>query len=315
MRVSVVIPAYNSAQYISRALESVSAQSFRDLEAIVVDDGSTDDTAAVAEAWTKCSVRVIRKSNGGPSAARNAGISAAQGDYVALLDADDAWESSFIETCWRNLEKNPDCGVWTTNVFWGTVNNFYVKYKPGEIVVDGDGKLTDFLGTRLMHRCFPQISAMMFRREVAAKYGGFDERILCGEEEELMLRWLQHCKIGYSPEPLGYYFDTPGSYIKNFQRAARSNVVFWSIVIEKDAVFSKMFPSYRKYRDNRLFRTVCKCIAGGLDDEAKQAGRIWVSSPASIYWWVGRTLAAQPKPILDLVRVGARWMRMGPNQA
>src|SRR5579872_1526645 len=96
IRVSVVIPAYNAAGFIGRALESVRAQSVAPIETIVVDDGSTDGTAEVVErGWP--SVRVLRQANAGPGAARNHGVREAAGDWIGLLDADDAWLPEKLE--------------------------------------------------------------------------------------------------------------------------------------------------------------------------------------------------------------------------
>lgn len=94
--VSAVIPAYNSARYVGRAIRSVLQQSYPNLECIVVDDGSTDDTSAVIASFGR-SVRHIRQANAGASAARNAGIRAAAGRYIAFLDSDDYWLSTKIE--------------------------------------------------------------------------------------------------------------------------------------------------------------------------------------------------------------------------
>lgn len=96
--VSVIIPAFNAQAFLRATLESVLAQTYRDLEIIVVDDGSTDDTAALASAFANddARIRVITKVNGGVSSARNAGIAAARGDYFAFLDADDLWHPEKI---------------------------------------------------------------------------------------------------------------------------------------------------------------------------------------------------------------------------
>jgi glycosyltransferase involved in cell wall biosynthesis len=96
MKISVIIPAYNAAAFIGTALNSLLQQSHRDWEALVIDDASTDDTRAVALRWasTDQRIRVLGMArNGGPAAARNAGFDAAQGDWIAVLDADDAWEA------------------------------------------------------------------------------------------------------------------------------------------------------------------------------------------------------------------------------
>ena len=97
--VSVVVPAYNAAWSLDETLASVCAQTYRDIEVLVVDDGSTDATADVAAAWSQrdCRVRLIRKPNGGVASARNRGLREARGVYVAPIDADDLWAPDNVE--------------------------------------------------------------------------------------------------------------------------------------------------------------------------------------------------------------------------
>ncbi|HMM53351.1 MAG TPA: glycosyltransferase family A protein, partial [Burkholderiaceae bacterium] len=95
--VSVIIPAYNTAGYIERCLQSVTEQTLRDIEIIVVDDGSTDDTAARVEAHADPRLTLSRKPNGGPSSAKNLGLDRARGEFVLLLDSDDWIEASYLE--------------------------------------------------------------------------------------------------------------------------------------------------------------------------------------------------------------------------
>ena len=104
-RVSVVIPSYNRLYLLPEALDSVRAQAFEDLEILVVDDGSTDGTA---DADLGGDVRVIRKENGGPSAARNLGVREARADLVAFLDSDDRWRDGKLSTQVKLLEEAPD---------------------------------------------------------------------------------------------------------------------------------------------------------------------------------------------------------------
>ena len=97
--VSVVMPAWNAEATIVEALRSVAAQTYRDLEIIIVDDGSTDATAALAKEFCASDprARTVRRSNGGPAAARNLGIAEARGEWIALIDADDVWHPTKIE--------------------------------------------------------------------------------------------------------------------------------------------------------------------------------------------------------------------------
>ena len=101
VKVSVIMPAYNRETYIRESIDSVLAQSFTDFELIVVDDGSTDATAAIVESYTDRRIRLIRQSNGGVSVARNTGLEAARGRFITFLDSDDLYYPDFLNTLFR----------------------------------------------------------------------------------------------------------------------------------------------------------------------------------------------------------------------
>ena len=109
--VSVIIPLYNKAPYILRALDSVAAQTFKDFEVIVVDDGSTDGGGGIVERYPDQRFRLVRQANAGPGAARNRGIREAQAPLVAFLDADDRWLPAYLETNVRILEEHPEAAA------------------------------------------------------------------------------------------------------------------------------------------------------------------------------------------------------------
>lgn len=108
--VSVIIPTYNSAQYVIAAVESVLAQTWRDFEILVIDDGSTDDTEEVMRHY-QMQVRYIRQQNGGVAVARNRGIAESRGKYIAFLDADDTWLPHKLETQINHLRRQSACRV------------------------------------------------------------------------------------------------------------------------------------------------------------------------------------------------------------
>ena len=113
--VSVIIPTYNRADTIGKAVSSVLAQTYREIEIIIIDDGSTDDTPAVLAGFG-ARIRVLRQSNAGPSAARNGGAAEARGEYLAFLDSDDEWLPEKIERQVRLMEcGNPDVCCCVTN--------------------------------------------------------------------------------------------------------------------------------------------------------------------------------------------------------
>src|SRR5437763_447547 len=108
--VSVIIPAYNFARYVPEAIDSVLAQTYAPFEVIVVDDGSTDDTPKVLAAYGN-RIRAIRQVNQGVAAARNTGLAAAGGEYVAFIDSDDTWEPRKLQLQMDRFDADPDLGL------------------------------------------------------------------------------------------------------------------------------------------------------------------------------------------------------------
>ena len=106
VKVSVIMPAYNSEVYIRESIDSVLAQTFADFELIVVDDGSTDTTTAIAESYSDSRIRLIRQPNRGVSVARNTGLEASQGQFITFLDSDDLYYPDFLKTLHRLIQSN-----------------------------------------------------------------------------------------------------------------------------------------------------------------------------------------------------------------
>lgn len=104
--ISVIVPVYNAEKYLDRCVESIVAQTYKNLEIILVDDGSTDNSPAICDAWAKkdSRIRVIHKKNGGVSSARNAGLDACTGDYIGFADADDWMEPDMYEVLIGNAK-------------------------------------------------------------------------------------------------------------------------------------------------------------------------------------------------------------------
>lgn len=114
MEFTVVIPLYNKERHISRAIASVLNQTHRDLELIVVDDGSTDRGVSKVEMIKDPRIRIIKQENSGVSAARNRGITEASSEFIAFLDADDAWKPNFLEVIQSLIEDYPEAGAYGT---------------------------------------------------------------------------------------------------------------------------------------------------------------------------------------------------------
>ncbi len=192
--ISVVIPTYNRAQLLRRALESVLAQSQPALEIIVIDDGSNDETEAmIAQHYP--AVRYLQQTNRGVSAARNYGIQQAQGEWIALLDADDEWLPGKLETQWQLIEQRPHLPLVHSNEIWirngRRVNQMNKHAKAG-----------GWIFQRCLPLCAISPSAALIHRSLFDEIGLFDEHLPACEDYDLWLRICSRYPVRYSETPL-----------------------------------------------------------------------------------------------------------------
>ena len=188
-KVSVVIPVYNGARTIGRALESVFAQTFRDFEIIVVNDGSTDDTASVLAGYGD-RIQVVSQSNRGVSAARNAGLRVSVGEYLVFLDDDDEWMPEMLARCTAVLDEDPDCVLVYTGVLKVDLTGMPT---PDQEPLTG-GVESPTIAQALARPWTIVPSQFLVRRSVLERTNGFDER-LGGPEDIYFL--LQAREQGY----------------------------------------------------------------------------------------------------------------------
>jgi len=169
--VSVVIPTYNDPHFLVYAIRSVQAQTYRDFEIIVVDDGSTGETKAVVSEFGG-DLRYIRQENLGAAAARNTGILAARGKYVAFLDSDDLWLPTYLESMFSMVSQYPDAGV-----IYSCAR--YIDENGRELpqLVSLQKVTPDATRATLLRANFLIPSAIMVRRDVVLTAGLFDERL------------------------------------------------------------------------------------------------------------------------------------------
>jgi glycosyltransferase involved in cell wall biosynthesis len=210
MRVSVVIPTYNAGPLVVEAVESVLAQIRPADEVVVVDDGSTDDTAERLGRFGP-PVRVVRKENGGVSTARNRGVAEATGDVVAFLDADDVWHPRKLELQLAALAARPDLGMLGTGQ--------YVWPGPVPKVEAGSPQPVDVRFADLVVRNQFTASTVVVRAGVLREVGGFDTDQCGTEDHDLWLRVARRAGGAILPVRLvGYRDATPGSLSKNAER-------------------------------------------------------------------------------------------------
>lgn len=182
---SIVIPAYNSSQYIVDALKSAFAQTVNDYEIIVVNDGSPD-TADLEKALApyRDTITYIKRENGGPGAARNTGIVAAKGKYIAFLDSDDQWLPTHLEQMLEVLRDDP-----SLDLIYGDAVNFGDMGEQGATTMDhnpSEGLAT--FENLVLCKCTVISSTVVARRQPLLDVGLFDESFVQGEDFDLWVR-------------------------------------------------------------------------------------------------------------------------------
>jgi glycosyltransferase involved in cell wall biosynthesis len=206
--VQVVMPAYNAAEYIGDAIESVLAQTFTDWELVVVDDGSTDATPEVVSRYADERIRLLRIEHSGLPAARNRGLAESRSPFVAFLDADDLWREDKLERQLAVMEAQPDAGLVHTGL--ETLEGGERRPRPAPPTLFGPEP--QFV--RLAVENFIAVPSVLLRRTLLDLHGGFDEDPQLVEDFELWLRLAPHTTFAYIDEPLLVYRLTENSLSK-----------------------------------------------------------------------------------------------------
>lgn len=289
MKVSVIIPTYNSGPLVVEAVESVLAQTYPPAEIIVVDDGSTDDTG---ERLAPLAGRIVyhRQANARVAAARNAGIALSRGDAVALLDADDVWHPRKLERQIEVLAQRPDVGIVATLAF------AWPGPMPADHPLDHDRPrpLLDEIDFARLVVFNPLItSSVVVRREVLAAAGHFDTALFGPEDYDLWIRCTRLAKTAILRQPLVGYRDTAGSVGKQAETMQRGLA---RIHAKLDA--AGQWPS-------RRLRQKCKAHADYTSGYLYLAG----NRPAEAVRLVARSLWSWPLP-MSPTEVRYRWGRV-----
>lgn len=221
--VSVIIPTYNCARYISEAIGSALSQTYRDFEIIVVDDGSTDNTAEVLDVY-KGQIRLLHQQNKGVSAARNKGIREARGHYVAFLDADDLWLPDKLGLQVQIMEANPDTAMVFTDgerLVKAFPTDYSLKPLPQHSISDNkegfwhkitqvkidDGSIFkgNYYKDMLLGNLVFFTSSILVRKEILQKVGFLNENLPSSEDYELWLRMAYQHDFLYLNRVTGKY--------------------------------------------------------------------------------------------------------------
>jgi glycosyltransferase involved in cell wall biosynthesis len=203
--VSILIPAFNAAIHLSDAIASASAQTWRRKEIIVVDDGSTDGTRAVADRFSSRSIKIVSQAHQGASAARNHALSLSQGDYIQWLDADDLLGPGKIERQIAALEAQSDPDV-VASCAWG---HFFTRPSRAQLrptSLWGDLAPVEWLVRKMEENVFMQTGVWLVSRRLTEAAGNWDPRLSVDDDGEYFCRvLLQSRRVCFVPEATVYY--------------------------------------------------------------------------------------------------------------
>ena len=268
--VSVVIPAYNAQGFIADAVRSALAQTYRDLEVIVVDDGSTDGTLTELEGFGD-RIRVHQQANQGVAAARNAGAQMAHGGWIAFLDADDLWLPHKLE---RQLAAGAAPMLFTDRLNIGARGD--LPEVQSEVTPMRGGDLFTVL---LGEGNFITNTSVMMRRALFETMGGFYTGLNGTEDWDLWIRVAERHEIGFVDEPLVRYRFHPGGLSRNFAKMGRERLHVIARALD---------------------------LPRGRELDWRTRRRIWAETWRTNGYEAGRA-GARKQALLDYARAAAAW--------
>ncbi|MFA6216035.1 MAG: glycosyltransferase [Candidatus Omnitrophota bacterium] len=240
--VSVLIPTYNRADTISESIDSVLAQTSKDFEIIIIDDGSIDNTREVLEAYEN-KIDYYYKDNGGESSARNFGVKKARGKYIAFLDSDDIWCLERLQKLIGFMEKNDSFGAIISEIEFIDINGKKLFCSSFKNDFPRDGHVLSYMLKNLVG----MFSNMIVRKDVVAYIGEFDENLKTAADIDYFLRIAAEYKIALFPESLLKYRKVANSLSHSLFTQNRLRVI---------AKFKKIYPVLAKENNDILKKTI-----------------------------------------------------------
>ena len=214
---SVIMPLYNKAPYVRKAVESVMGQTYNDWELIVVDDGSTDGGGEVVASIDDDRIRLIRQNNSGVSTARNNGVSASSAPYICFLDADDWWEPTFLEEMAGLIKRYPGAGIYGTSYY--IVKNGHRRIAPIGVAEGFTEGEINYCQVYTKTLCMPLTSiSVCLPRTVFDEMKGFSPQLTMGEDFDLWIRIVLKHKVVLTNKPLSNYNQDANPTFRGIRR-------------------------------------------------------------------------------------------------
>jgi glycosyltransferase involved in cell wall biosynthesis len=257
-QISVIIPTFNRAWVLAKAIDSVLAQTFAPKEIIVVDDGSTDETRQLLAAYGD-RLRVLTQPNKGVSAARNLGIRHSCGEYIALLDSDDRWEPEKLACQAEFFTSHPRAMICQTEEIWirkgRRVNPMQKHQKPSGMIFEPS-----------LHRCLVSPSAVMMKKKIFDVKGMFNENFLVCEDYDLWLRISVDMPVYLIEKPLTVKYGGHDDQLS----ASRSQDRY-RIACLLDLIGSGSLNQRQKAAATNVLQEKCRIYGNGCKKRGKDA--------------------------------------------
>lgn len=202
--VSVVVPLYNKEHSIALTIESILNQTYENFEVILIDDGSTDNSADVVKQYNDKRIKYYYKCNEGVSVARNYGIAIAASEYIALLDGDDIWRPAFLQEMLEFIGDTPNASLWGCGY---EIQDENCDLKNWPIITMKEG-YRDYVDNYFKVACKNTLftsSSVIFRKSIFNKIGRYDENLIKGEDMDLWFRFALNGRVAYYNKPLAIY--------------------------------------------------------------------------------------------------------------
>lgn len=207
-KVSVIIPTYNRGYIVRKTIDNALSQTVQDIELLVVDDGSTDNTREIVEMVDDRRVRYFYKENGGVSSARNFGLSKSKAEFMAFLDSDDVWPKNYLEVMLASLRLNEKYGVAYASV------GFICKDGKKDVRIKEKYRPSGWITQSLFRRGFVSVQATVFRKRIFDE-ALFDEYLKSAEDSDAFLRLSVKTQFFYVPKVCVYLRDSTDSLSKS----------------------------------------------------------------------------------------------------
>ena len=259
--VSVILPSYNRAWTLKDAVDSVLLQDYPNIELIIIDDGSDDDTQELLGVY-KNKITVLCQENKGVSAARNKGIKASRGKFIALLDSDDAWDKRKISCQMEFFNDHPEALICQTEEIWirnGKKVNPKVKHK----------KPSGMIFEQSLHLCLVSPSSVMMKRQLFDMKGYFNETFLVCEDYDLWLRVSSTLPVFLIDKPYTIKRGGHKDQLSNFHSQDKFRIQSLSTLIESSSLTQEQVQKAKKVLKKKCVIYGNGCIKRGKNKEGE----------------------------------------------